>query len=344
MAVVATGFFDGVHPGHRAVVGQLVRAARERGTDSVIVTFSPHPRAVLQQDAPGLRLLTSFSEKRELLLSLGVDRVEVIRFNREFASLTAEQYIRDHLVGRFGCTAMVFGYDNRVGSDGADAGAVREIAARLGVELIPCAALGDISSTKIRKALSEGEVEAASAMLGYGYFLNGVVVSGSRIGRTLGFPTANMQLCEPLKLIPANGVYLVRVEFPESGDDTVPADVIAGLRLPGQDTVQDGAFGDSEPRFQRHPARVLYGMCNIGSRPTVNPGSDITVETNIFDFDEDIYGLPLRITFLSRLRSEVRFSSTEALRSQLVRDRAACRSLLGVLPPQPFQAGNHRDK
>ncbi len=312
MAVVATGFFDGVHLGHRAVVRQLVAAARERGTDSVIVTFSPHPRAVLQQDAPGLRLLTSFFEKRELLLSLGVDRVEVIRFNREFASLTAEQYIRDHLVGRFGCTAMVFGYDNRIGSDGADAGAVRGIASRLGVELIPCAALGDISSTKIRKALSEGDVETASAMLGYGYFLNGAVVSGNRIGRTLGFPTANMRLYEPLKLIPANGVYLVRVELPESGDDAVPVDAIE----------------DSEPRFQRHPARVHYGMCNIGSRPTVNPGSDITVETNIFDFDEDIYGLPLRITFLRRLRSEIRFSSKEALRGQLVRDRAECLSLL----------------
>lgn len=292
MAVIATGFFDGVHLGHRSVVGQLVAAARERGTDSVIVTFRPHPRAVLQQDAPKLRLLTSFSEKRELLLSLGVDRVEVIQFNREFASLTAEQYIRDWLVGRFGCTAMVFGYDNRVGSDGADAAAVRGIASRLGIELIPCTALGDISSTKIRAALSAGDVEAASAMLGYDYFLNGVVVSGNRIGRTLGFPTANMQLYEPLKLIPENGVYLVRVEFFE---------------------------------------KKLYGMCNIGSRPTVNLGANITIETNIFDFGEDIYGLPLRISFMKRLRGETRFSSTAALRDQLTADRAACLSLLGQI-------------
>ncbi len=115
MAVIATGFFDGVHLGHRSVVRQLVAAARERGTDSVVVTFRPHPRAVLQQDAPQLRLLTSFSEKRALLRALGIDRLEVIPFTREFASLTAEQYIRDWLVGRFGCTAMVFGYDNRVG-------------------------------------------------------------------------------------------------------------------------------------------------------------------------------------------------------------------------------------
>lgn len=151
MAVIATGFFDGVHLGHRSVVRQLVAAARERGTDSVVVTFRPHPRAVLQQDAPQLRLLTSFSEKRALLRALGIDRLEVIPFTREFASLTAEQYIRDWLVGRFGCTAMVFGYDNRVGSDGADATAVSAIASSLGVELIPCTALGDISSTKIRE-------------------------------------------------------------------------------------------------------------------------------------------------------------------------------------------------
>ena len=302
MAVIATGFFDGVHLGHRSVVRQLVAAARERGTDSVVVTFRPHPRAVLQQDAPQLRLLTSFSEKRALLRALGIDRLEVIPFTREFASLTAEQYIRDWLVGRFGCTAMVFGYDNRVGSDGADATAVSAIASSLGVELIPCTALGDISSTKIRGTLSAGDVEAASAMLGYDYFLNGVVVSGNRIGRTLGFPTANMQLYEPLKLIPENGVYLVRVEFPESDDDVVPSCFSCGSR---------------------------YGMCNIGSRPTVNLGTNVTIETNIFDFDEDIYGLPLRISFMKRLRGETRFSSTAALRDQLALDRAACLEILG---------------
>lgn len=295
MAVVATGFFDGVHLGHRAVIRQLVGAAAERGVDSTVVTFSPHPRAVLQKDASHLRLLTSFDEKKALLLSLGVSRVEVIPFTREFAALTAEQYISDWLVGRFGCTAMVFGYDNRVGSDGADSAAVRSIAGRLGVDLIPCTALGDISSTKIRAALSAGNVEGASEMLGYDYFLNGAVVSGNRIGRTLGFPTANMQLYEPLKLVPGNGVYLVRAELPADG-------------------------------------RVFHGMCNIGSRPTVNLGTGVTIETNIFGFDEDIYGLPLRISFLRRLRGETRFSSTAALRDQLILDRAECHRLLRSIP------------
>lgn len=322
MAVIATGFFDGVHLGHRSVVRQLVAAARERGTDSVVVTFRPHPRAVLQQDAPQLRLLTSFSEKRALLRSLGIDRLEVIPFTREFASLTAEQYIRDWLIGRFGCTAMVFGYDNRVGSDGADATAVSAIASSLGVELIPCTALGDISSTKIRGVLSAGEVETASAMLGYDYFLNGVVVSGNRIGRTLGFPTANMQLYEPLKLIPENGVYLVRVEFPESSDDVLPS-----VGTPSGEGLT--SLGHNSGFGKAFSGGCLYGMCNIGSRPTVNIGSDITIETNIFGFDEDIYGLPLRVSFLKRLRGETRFSSTAALRDQLALDRAECLEILG---------------
>lgn len=315
MAVVATGFFDGVHLGHRAVIRQLVGAAAERGVDSAVVTFSPHPRAVLQKDASHLRLLTSFDEKKALLLSLGVSRVEVIPFTREFASLTAREYIKSWLVERFGCTAMVFGYDNKVGSDGADASAVRSIADDLGVELIPCTALGDISSTKIRAALSRGDVEGASEMLGYDYFLNGVVVSGNRIGRTLGFPTANMQLYEPLKLVPENGVYLVRVELPDvpggvasSGCEVVDSRDNAGERLP------------------------LYGMCNIGSRPTVNIGSNITIETNIFGFCEDIYGLPLKISFLRRLRGETRFSSTAALRDQLALDRDRCLEILGEIP------------
>ncbi len=332
MAVVATGFFDGVHLGHRSVIRQLVGEARSRGVRSVAVTFSPHPRAVLQQDAPALRLLTSFSEKRQMLLSLGVDSVEVIPFTREFASLTAAEYISDYLVGRLGCTAMVFGYDNRVGSDGADAGAVRKIASQLGVEIIPTEAFGQISSTKIRAALSEGRVEDAGAMLGYDYFLNGVVVEGNRIGRRLGFPTANMQLYEPLKMIPENGVYLVRVELP-----SVPEGIgaFAGESYPtggatGFSAVADGISSGVSSGI-RAGSPVLYGMCNIGSRPTVNSGTNITIETNIFNFNRDIYGLPLRISFLRRLRSEVKFDSVEALSAQLTADRHLCETLVADL-------------
>ena len=294
MAVTATGFFDGVHTGHRAVISRLVREASARGEDSVVVTFNPHPRAVLQKGAPQLRLLTSHQEKCELLLSLGVTRVETLPFTREFAKMTAERYIRELLVERFGASALVFGYDNRIGSDGAGISAVSSIAASLGIDLVACDAVGDISSTKIRHCLENGDVDRANEMLGYDYFLNGVVVEGQKIGRTLGFPTANLQVFEPLKLIPANGVYLVKVELP-------------------------ALYSDS---------RVLYGMCNIGSRPTVNTGSDITIETNIFDFDEQIYGLPMKISILKRLRGETRFSSTATLRDQLQADLSACRALL----------------
>lgn len=313
MAVVATGFFDGVHRGHQVVVRRLASEASSRGEDSVIVTFSPHPRAVLQNGAPQLRLLTSDEEKTALLRALHVDRVEILPFTRDFARLTAEQYVRDILIGRFGASAIVFGYDNRIGSDGAGVSEVKAIAARYGVDVIACGAVplselscshpergpegeagrANISSTTIRHALERGEVREASAMLGYDYFLNGVVVGGAKIGRTIGFPTANLRLSEPLKLVPANGVYLVRVGLPA--------------------LYPDGS--------------QLYGMCNIGFRPTVNRGSDITIETNIFDFDEEIYSLPMRISFLHRLRGEIRFSSTASLRDQLQADARLCREL-----------------
>ena len=329
--IATTGFFDGVHSGHRLVIDRLVSAARERGDKSLVVTFWPHPRAVLQDGARELRLLTTLEEKKFLLLGLGVDRVEVLDFSRRFASLTAEQYLRDVLQARFGVTSLLMGYDNRLGSDRLTAMDLGPITQKLGMELIvadvrsggtdvpePMATLGrirgrgplarngtvggteqsliaegsgmsvspdPISSTRIRKALEIGDIAAANQMLGYGYALEGVVVAGNRLGRTIGFPTANMKLYEPLKLIPARGVYAVQVS------------------VLGQ---------------------TYRGMTNIGLRPTVG-GTVPTIETNILDFSEDIYGLPLRITFLRRIRNEVQFPSLEALKAQLVLDRETCR-------------------
>ena len=289
--IATTGFFDGVHAGHRHVIGELVSQAHARGDESLVVTFWPHPRAVLQDGARELRLLTALDEKKALLTALGVDRIEVLDFTRRFAALTAEEYLRDVLRDRFGVTALLVGYDNRLGSDRLTAPDLAPVAASLGMELIVADALpGDspdapVSSTKIRKALSEGKIDAATAMLGYGYTLQGVVVAGNRIGRTIGFPTANMKLYEPLKLVPAHGVYAVEV----------------------------GVLG------QRY-----RGMTNIGMRPTVG-GTVPTIETHILDFDEDIYGLPLTVTFLRRVRDEIRFDSLEDLRRQLELDREACR-------------------
>lgn len=282
MAVVSTGFFDGVHSGHRLVIGALVEEARRRSEESVVVTFWPHPRNVLQDEARNLRLLSSLDEKKLMLKALGVDRIEVLPFTKAFASMTGEQYLKEVLVGRFGATAAIFGYDNRIGSDHKTFSDLQPISSSLGLDIIPCKELGSISSTVIRKALAEGRVRDASDMLGYRYGLHGVVVSGNRLGRTIGFPTANMQLYEPLKLIPAVGVYAVEVE----------------------------TLGEK-----------YLGMSNIGVRPTVGTGNALTVETNIFDFDEDIYGLDITIRFIRRIREEKRFPSLTELKAQLLEDK-----------------------
>lgn len=288
MAVVATGFFDGVHLGHRRVISALVSSARERAEEAIVVTFATHPRAVLQQDARTLRLLSSPAEKAAMLKSLGVDRVEVLDFTRDFSRMKAEEYLRDIVRDRLGGTAVLLGYDNRLGSDQLSPEQLRPLAGRLGMDvvIVPPARLdGDIivSSTKIRVALSEGRVGDAAAMLGYEYPVSGVVVSGKQLGRKIGFPTANMQLYEPLKLIPGRGVYLSEVE----------------------------TLG-----------RRFYGMTNVG---------DI-IETNIFDFSEDIYGLDITVKFKKRLRDWKRLNSIEELRAQLTCDEALCRELRAGLP------------
>ena len=283
--IATTGFFDGVHCGHRLVIERLVCAAKAGGDKSLVVTFWPHPRAVLQDGARDLRLLTTLGEKRSMLERLGVDRIEVLDFSRDFAALTAERYLREVLQERFGVTTLLVGYDNRLGSDRLTAASLLPLARRFGMEVVELPPLGDISSTKIRHALEAGRVEDAAGMLGYGYSLEGAVVAGNRLGRTIGFPTANMQLYEPLKLVPARGVYMVQAEV----------------------------LGKS-----------YRGMTNIGTRPTVG-GTIPTIETHLLDFDEDIYGLSLRITFLRRIRDEIRFPSLEALKGQLETDREACR-------------------
>ena len=330
MSIVTTGFFDGVHLGHRHVLETVVSAARKRGEEAIAVTFWPHPRTVLQQDAREFRLLTSLEEKKALLAAAGIDRVEVIPFSREFAALKAEEYLQ-LLRDRFGASLIVMGYDNHIGSDrrtakelcDKDVLTVDEFSGSSASEnyfsqgfaknQFPDAGTnptaeenyflqgfaknqfssatichserseespGAISSTRIRKALEEGNVVPANEMLGYAYGLYGVVVAGNRMGRTIGFPTANMHLYEPLKLVPGNGVYAVEVE-------------VLGV--------------------------TYKGMCNIGKRPTVG-GTTRTIETHILDFDQDIYGLPMRLRFLRRIRDERKFPSLEALRSQLQAD------------------------
>ena len=277
MAVVTTGFFDGVHLGHRHVIETVVSSARERGEEAVVVTFWPHPRTVLQQDARDFRILNTLEEKKALLQGLGIDRVEVIPFTRDFASLTAAQYL-DLLINKYQADVLVMGYNNTVGSDLKTAKDIDNV--------IVVDKIGDntLSSTVIRKKLAEGDVAVANEMLGYEYTMTGAVVAGNRMGRTIGFPTANLQLYEPLKLVPGNGVYAVEVE-------------VLGTKY--------------------------KGMCNIGTRPTVG-GVSRTIETHILDFDQDIYGLPIMLRFRRRIRDERKFASLEALREQLTLDREEC--------------------
>ena len=280
MAVVTTGFFDGVHLGHRHVLETVVSSARERGEEAIVVTFWPHPRTVLQQDARDFRILSSLEEKKMLLEANGIDRVEVLPFTKEFAAMKAEDYLR-LLRTRYGATLVVMGYDNRIGSDRLTSAELMGLPVKPAMTVVDPLPVMPISSTKIRHALEEGDVERANEMLGYEYGLYGVVVAGNRLGRTIGFPTANMQLYEPLKLVPMNGVYAVDVE-------------VLGHKY--------------------------KGMCNIGMRPTVD-GKVRTIETHILDFNEDIYGLPLQIRFLRRIRDERKFPSLEALKDQLSKDR-----------------------
>ena len=292
--VVATGFFDGVHVGHRLVIKRLVEAAAVRGDESMVMTFWPHPRNVLQKEARTLRLLTTLQEKKQMLHDLGVDHVEVLPFTKDFSAMTTEEYLR-MLMERYGAKTILLGYDNRVGSDALDTDQVARTAENLGLEVIrtdmvPSEVGYAVSSTKIRQQLEAGDVQGAADMLGYEYSLHGVVIAGNRIGRTIGFPTANMQLYEPLKLVPGNGVYFVRVE-----------------------TV----------------GRNLFGMCNIGHRPTVSSNNARTIETNIFGFEEDIYGLDIKVTFLQKIRDEKKFDTLDDLKNQLVNDRDAC---LEVIP------------
>lgn len=282
MAVITTGFFDGVHLGHRSLIENLVQCAREHSEPSIVTTFWPHPRMVLQKDARGLRLLSTMQEKERRLKVLGVDRIEVLPFTRQFASLTAEQYLREILNTKNAGSKLVLGYDNRIGSDQLSPQETVKLASSMGIEAVLCEAYGDISSTKIRKALLEGRVEFANECLGYGYSLRGVVVGGKQLGRTIGYPTANMQRYDPLKLVPAAGAYLTRV---------------------------------------RVLGREFYGMTNIGT----------VIETHIFDFDEDIYGLDIELTFEAFIREEMKFSSVGELKKQLEKDEmSAKKHIFGI--------------
>jgi len=253
----------------------------------VVITFWPHPRTVLQSDAHKFRLLNALDEKKELMFDLGISQVHVLSFTRELSLMSAKAFFADCLQAQYGVSHLVVGYNHRIGHDPHQTYAYLETVAQetgLGLTRVGQTLCDEkvVSSTKIREAIQSGAMEQANRWLGYPYELKGVVVEGNRLGRTIGFPTANLQLYEPLKQLPADGVYAVEVE---------------------------------------QMGRRYRGMMNIGFRPTVKHAQGRTIETNIFDFDEDIYGLPLTVCPLYRLRGERGFSSMEALKEQLKADK-----------------------
>ena len=289
MVVAATGFFDGVHRGHRAVLEKISALAKEQGDTSAVITLWPHPRTVLQQDAAKFRLLNSLEEKISLIKSFGIDEVFTLKFDKEFASQTTEEYFRDYLIRRLNVRTLVIGYDHRVGSDiNQTQDEMMAIARNLGINPVRVDEYTEnesgliISSTKIREMLLAGDMGTANNLLGYRYGVEGVVVEGMKIGRGIGFPTANMRLYEPLKVLPSDGVYAVWVQT--SG-------------------------------------KTYRGITNIGIRPTVGINNERTIETHILDFDEDIYGLSIKLEFVAKMRDEVTFSSLEDLKTQLLKDR-----------------------
>ena len=287
MVVAATGFFDGVHTGHRKVLEQLCALAHSENKKSAVITFWPHPRSVLQQDAYALRLLTTLEEKKALIKGVGVNKVIVIPFTKEFSNLTTADFLKEYLAEKYEVSDLIIGYDHRLGHDtnlGQDE--MIQMASLAGIKTVKVDEylIGGkvISSTKIRNLLGEGYIKEANDYLGYNYSISGVIVAGEKIGRKLGFPTANMQLYNPLKMVPGRGVYAVGVEV----------------------------LGSS-----------YTGICNIGIRPTVSNDNKISIETHILDFDEDIYGLDMTVRFLYKIREEQKFPSREDLVEQLERDR-----------------------
>ncbi|MDR3184828.1 MAG: riboflavin biosynthesis protein RibF [Prevotellaceae bacterium] len=298
--IATTGFFDGVHKGHRAVLEKVMQEAQAQGKESMVITFWPHPRTVLGQDAEKLRLLNSVEEKKRLLLGLGIQHIEIIPFSHELAAMTTGEFFDRYLKQQLNVDHLVIGHDHRLGNRAIDDfEAMKKLSEPLGITVERVSAISyasffgpdtsvfvpknnTVSSTKIREALKGGDVKSANECLGYCYGLYGVVVEGSKIGRTLGFPTANMQLYEPLKQLPADGVYAALVTVAR---------------------------------------REYRGVMNVGVRPTLRSAAGRVIETHIFDFNEDIYGQPIEVRLVHRIREERRFNSLEELKQQIAKDK-----------------------
>lgn len=290
--IVTIGTFDGVHLGHAAILKKLTQNTQNETFESTVLTFFPHPRMVLQGKSD-LKLLNTINEKIELLEKIGIDNLIIHPFDEKFAELNAEAFVSTILVDHLRVQKIIIGYDHRFGKNRtANIDDLISFGAQYGFEVEQISAQEideiSISSTKIRTALEEGDIQLANEYLGYSYFLSGTVVKGKQLGRTIGFPTANISLEEDYKLVPQNGVYVVQAEI---------------------------------------DCKTIYGMMNIGFNPTVQ-GKQKTIEVHLFDFDTDIYNRKIQVAILQRIRSEKKFESIELLTKQLEEDRNFSRNYL----------------
>lgn len=291
--VLTIGTFDGVHQGHQQIIERINEKAKASNGESILLTFHPHPRLVINPNDTSLKLLNTLNEKIALLEQYGVDNLIIAPFSKEFSQLTAEQYVNDFLLGQIRPSEIVIGYDHKFGNDRrGDIDLLRSIAEPKGVKVeeISKQTVDDIavSSTKVRKALQGREIEKANSLLGHEYVLHGKVVHGKKNGRKIGYPTANIDTGNPNKLIPANGVYVVRVEV-------------------------DG--------------QKLGGMLSVGTNPTFE-GTEQTVEVHIFDMNSDIYGKDIAVTFIASIREEKKYDSVDALVEQMKEDERISRKML----------------
>lgn len=295
--VVTVGTFDGVHKGHLSLIKTVVNKARSRNARSVVITFDPHPREIINPGKSGIKLLTTLRERAEIMYELGVDVLLIIPFTRDFSLLSSEEFVRNVVYKKVGVSEFVIGYDHQFGRDREGSiDTIKKLGKELGFDssVISKHEMGNttISSTLIRKTLAlHGNVKLAAEYLGRHYMLNGIVVHGDKRGREIGFPTANIQPEHENKVIPETGVYVVKVR------------------------VNKKWYG---------------GMMNIGFRPTFGNGRK-TLEVNIFDFNQDIYGKSLQVRFVDRIRDELKFDHIEALKQEMESDRRISLKTLGEI-------------
>ena len=285
-SVITIGTFDGVHVGHQQIIHRLVDTARKNDLQALVLTFFPHPRMVIQNDA-NIKLINTIDEKAKQLEQLGVDHLVVKEFTKSFSRLTALEYVRDILVNKLKVKHIIVGYDHHFGRNRtANINELKEFGAFYDFEVteIEPQEVDDVavSSTKIRSAILEGNIPTANKFLGYNFMLTGTVIKGKGLGKTLDFPTANIQIEAAYKLIPKHGVYVVKSQ-------------IKGVEV--------------------------FGMMNIGKNPTVSEGNQTKIEVHFFDFSANLYGAVLKIELLDHLRSEIKFPNIEALKLQLEKDK-----------------------